>query len=56
MKVRKKGNDKDVAHNIFLVVEYTNDVAKYHLPENGGVITSNGKQYLIVGNMWYTAK
>lgn len=54
MKVRKAGDDTNVASNIFLVVEYTDKVAKHHLPENGGVITSNGKQYLIIGTMWNT--
>lgn len=54
MKVKKDGDDANVASNVFLVVEYTDKVAKHHLPENGGVITSNGKQYLIVGTMWNT--
>lgn len=54
MKVRKAGDDAKIASNVFLVVEYTDDVAKHHLPENGGVITSGGKQYLIIGNMWNT--
>lgn len=54
MKVKKDGEDSNVASNVFLVVEYTDKVAKHHLPENGGVITSNGKQYLIVGTMWST--
>jgi hypothetical protein len=54
MKVKKEGADSKVASNIFLVVEYTDKVAKQHLPENGGVITSGGKQYLIIGNMWNT--
>lgn len=54
MKVKKDGVDSNVASNVFLVVEYTDRVAKHHLPENGGVITSNGKQYLIVGTMWNT--
>lgn len=54
MKVKKEGEDSNVASNVFLVVEYTDKVAKHHLPENGGVITSNGKQYLIIGTMWNT--
>lgn len=55
MKVNKETkNDQRVSSNIFLVVEYTDEVAKHHLPQNGGVITSNGKQYLIVGTMWNT--
>lgn len=54
MQVKRAGDDYNVSSNIFLVVEYTDKVAKHHLPENGGVITSNGKQYLIVGTMWNT--
>ena len=54
MKVRKSGKDAGVASTVFLVVEYTDEVAKHHLPENGGVITSGGKPYLIVGTMWNT--
>lgn len=54
MKVKRAGDDYNVSSNIFLVVEYTDKVSKHHLPENGGVITSNGKQYLIVGTMWNT--
>lgn len=54
MKVKKDGEDTNVASNVFLVVEYTDKVAKHHLPENGGVIESNGKRYIIVGTMWNT--
>lgn len=54
MKVKNEGDGAKVASNVFLVVEYTDKVAKQHLPENGGVIISNGKQYLIVGTMWNT--
>lgn len=54
MQVKRAGDDYNVSSNIFLVVEYTDKVSKHHLPENGGVITSNGKQYLIVGTMWNT--
>lgn len=32
-----------------LVVEYTPEVARIHKEENGGVFTTNGKQYLLVG-------
>lgn len=54
MKVKSSNKDANVASNIFLVVEYTDMVAKHHLHSNGGVINSNGKQYLIVGTMWNT--
>lgn len=54
MKVKRGGSDINVASNVFLVVEYTDKVSKHHLPENGGVIESNGKRYLIIGTMWNT--
>ena len=54
MTTKANGVDNDVSSNIFLVVEYTDKVSKHHLPENGGVISSNGRQYLIVGTMWNT--
>lgn len=54
MKVKKDGDDANVASNVFLVIEYTDKVAKHHLPENGGVIESNGKRYIIIGTMWNT--
>lgn len=54
MQVKRAGDDYNASSNIFLVIEYTDKVSKHHLPENGGVITSNGKQYLIVGTMWNT--
>lgn len=54
MQVKRAGDDYNVSSSIFLVVEYTDKVSKHHLPENGGVITSNGKRYLIVGTMWNT--
>lgn len=54
MKVKKEGKDASVASNVFLVVEYTDKVAKHHLPSNGGVITSGGKRYLVIGTMWNT--
>lgn len=46
-------NDNDVNTFIFLTVEYTPEVAKIHNNKNGGVITSNGKQYLIVGTLGF---
>lgn len=45
----------DAALNDFslLCVEYTDAVKKVHNEDRGGVITSNGKQYLIVGTMGF---
>lgn len=38
-----------VYDSLMLVVEYTPEVARIHKEENGGVFTTNGKQYLLVG-------
>ena len=45
----------DAALNDFslLCVEYTDAVKKVHNENRGGVITANGKQYLIVGTMGF---
>lgn len=45
----------DAALNDFslLCVEYTDAVKRVHSEDRGGVITSNGKQYLIVGTMGF---
>lgn len=45
----------DAALNDFslLCVEYTDAVKKVHKEDRGGVITANGKQYLIVGTMGF---
>lgn len=45
----------DAALNDFslLAVEYTDTVKKVHNEDRGGVITANGKQYLIVGTMGF---
>ncbi len=45
----------DAALNDFslLCVEYTDAVKKVHEEDRGGVITANGKQYLIVGTMGF---
>ena len=45
----------DAALNDFslLCVEYTDAVKKVHNEDRGGVITANGKQYLIVGTMGF---
>lgn len=44
-----KLNDNNFNNYIFNVIEYTDEVKKIHKEDRGGVITSNGKQYLIVG-------
>ena len=36
-----------------LCVEYTDAVKKVHKEERGGVVTANGKQYLIVGSLGF---
>lgn len=36
-------------NTIFQVVEYTNTIKKIHNEKRGGVITSNGKEYLLIG-------
>lgn len=45
----------DAALNDFslLAVEYTDAVKKVHNKDRGGIITANGKQYLIVGTMGF---
>lgn len=45
----------DAALNDFslLAVEYTDAVKKVHNEDRGGIITANGKQYLIVGTMGF---
>lgn len=45
----------DAALNDFslLAVEYTDAVKKVHNEDRGGVVTANGKQYLIVGTMGF---
>ena len=45
----------DAALNDFslLCVEYTDAVKRVHNEDRGGIITSNGKQYLIVGTMGF---
>lgn len=46
-KYTQKGDH--VFDSLMLVVEYTPEVARIHKEENGGVFTTNGKQYLLVG-------
>lgn len=38
-----------VYDSLMLVVEYTPEVARIHKEENGGIFTTNGKQYLLIG-------
>lgn len=40
---------KELSSMPILVVEYTKDVAKWHNNDRGGVITANGKDWLLVG-------
>ena len=46
-KYTQKGDH--VFDSLMLVVEYTPEVARIHKEENGGVFTTNGKQYLLIG-------
>lgn len=50
-----KYGDKRVANHVFLVVDYDKNVEKIHNEDNGGVIESHGKQYLIIGVAGYGA-
>ena len=60
MAVRPQPNatkDVDVKTHLFLVLDYDNKINKgitsIHDDANGGVITSNGKKYLIIGTVGY---
>ena len=60
MAVRPQPNatkDGDVKTHLFLVLDYDNKINKgitsIHDDANGGVITSNGKKYLIIGTVGY---
>lgn len=46
-------NDDAMVDFALLTVEYTQDVADIHNDKNGGVITSDGKQYLVVGTLGF---
>ena len=46
-------NDDAMADFPLLVVEYTQDIANIHNDSNGGIITSDGKQYLVVGTLGF---
>lgn len=47
-------NDDAMVDFVLLTVEYTQDVAGIHNDKNGGVITSDGKQYLVVGTLGFS--
>lgn len=46
-------NDDAMVDFALLTVEYTQDVADIHNDKNGGIITSDGKQYLVVGTLGF---
>lgn len=48
-------NDDAMVNFVLLTVEYTQDVANIHNDKNGGVITSDGKQYLVVGTLGFAS-
>lgn len=50
---RNATNDDAMVDFVLLTVEYTQDVAGIHNNKNGGVITSDGKQYLVVGTLGF---
>lgn len=47
MMVKQNENANSIP---FLVIEYNDSVKKHHKEERGGVITSGGKQWLIIGH------
>lgn len=60
MATRPQANathDGDVKSHLFLVLDYDNSINKsitdIHNDDNGGVIESNGKKYLIIGTVGY---
>ena len=54
VKVEKNAtNDDAMADFPLLVVEYTSDVANIHNDKYGGVLTSGGKQYLVIGPLGF---
>ena len=46
-------NDSDMNDHVLEVVEYTPQVAKVHKESNGGVVTANGKRWLVVGTLGF---
>lgn len=56
MRVRPDKNsthDNYMQNHLMLVIDYKGDVEKVHQEDNGGIITSDGKKYLIVGTVGY---
>jgi len=46
-------DDAALGNFTLLCVEYTDEVAKIHKEERGGVVTAGGKKYLIVGTLGF---
>lgn len=46
-------NDADMNDHVLEVVEYTPQVAKVHKESNGGVVTANGKRWLVIGTLGF---
>ena len=46
-------NDVDMNDHVLEVVEYTSQVAKIHNESNGGVLTANGKRWLVIGTLGF---
>ena len=46
-------DDACFSDTAMLAVEYTNKISKIHNNDRGGVITTNGKQYLIIGTLGF---
>lgn len=54
VKVEKNATNDDAMSDFpLLAVEYTPQISRIHNDRNGGVVTSNGKQYLIVGTLGF---
>lgn len=56
MRIRPDKNathDDYMQNHLMLVIDYNSDVEELHQEGNGGVITSDGKKYLIVGTVGY---
>lgn len=47
-------NDDAMVDFVLLTVEYTPEMAKLHNSDYGGVITSNEKQYLVIGTLGFS--
>lgn len=52
---RNATNDDALSDFALLCVEYTDKIANIHDDSLGGVITSNGKRYLIIGTMGFSS-